>query len=57
MTLRFNNISKSRSLRSTPWSSSASAFSLELTSKIVTVLDCGIEDLLETVEALSSLVP
>ena len=30
----------------------ASALSLDLASKIVTVLDCGIEDLLEVVEAL-----
>jgi DNA-binding Xre family transcriptional regulator len=29
----------------------ASALSLDLASKIVTVLDCGIEDLLEVVEA------
>ena len=29
---------------------SASALSLDLASKIVTVLDCGIEDLLEVVE-------
>ena len=29
----------------------ASALSLELAGKIVTVLDCGIEDLLEVVEA------
>ena len=28
----------------------ASALSLELASKIVTVLDCGIEDLLEVIE-------
>jgi len=28
----------------------ASALSLDLASKIVTVLDCGIEDLLEVVE-------
>jgi DNA-binding Xre family transcriptional regulator len=31
-------------------SKSASALSLDLASKIVTVLDCGIEDLLEVVE-------
>ena len=30
---------------------SASALSMDLVSKIVTVLDCGIEDLLEVVEA------
>ena len=30
----------------------ATALSLDLASKIVTVLDCGIEDLLEVVEAL-----
>jgi hypothetical protein len=30
----------------------ASALSLDLAPKIVTVLDCGIEDLLEVVEAL-----
>ena len=29
----------------------ASALSLDLASRIVTVLDCGIEDLLEVVEA------
>jgi hypothetical protein len=29
----------------------ASALSLDLASKIVTVLDCGIEDLLEVIEA------
>jgi hypothetical protein len=29
----------------------ASALSLDLASKIVTVLNCGIEDLLEVVEA------
>ena len=29
---------------------SASALSLDLASKIVTVLDCGVEDLLEVVE-------
>ena len=28
----------------------ASALSLDLASKIVTVLDCGIEDLLEVIE-------
>jgi len=31
----------------------ASALSLDLVSKIVTVLDCGIEDLLEVVEQVS----
>jgi hypothetical protein len=30
----------------------ASALSLDLASKIVTVLDCGIEDLLEVIETL-----
>ena len=30
---------------------SASALSMDLASKILTVLDCGIEDLLEVVEA------
>jgi DNA-binding Xre family transcriptional regulator len=33
---------------------SASALSLDLASKIVTVLDCGIEDLLEVTDAINS---
>jgi DNA-binding Xre family transcriptional regulator len=34
----------------------ASALSLDLASKIVTVLDCGIDDLLEVVEELQSVL-
>ena len=40
-----------RLARPVDYPKAASALSLDLASKIVTVLDCGIEDLLEVVEA------